>query len=97
MADRAYAAQHPVHRLRVPDVTMHKLEAGIGGERRDAAGVGARQQCVKHSDLVTSVHEHSDDMGPDKSGAAGHQYSHGLKLCAVTPRVSPSPPALISL
>jgi hypothetical protein len=97
VADRADAVQRRVDRLGVANVAMNELEAGIAAERRDAVGVGARQQRVKHTDLVTCAHERLDHAGPDKAGAAGHQYSHGLRLGAATAWAWPVLPAITSL
>ena len=97
MADRADAEQRRVNRLGVADVAMDELEAGLDAERREAVGVRARQQRVKHPDLVTCAHERLDHVGPDKAGAAGHQNSHGLRLRRVTTWVWPIPPAISSL
>jgi len=72
VADRADAAQRIIDRLRVADVTMHELEAGIIGKRADAAWMDARQQRVKHSDLMACARERLDNMGPDKTCTAGH-------------------------
>ena len=80
MADHADAAQRVVDGLRVADVAVHELEARVTGERRNAAGVDARQQRVKHPHLMTRARERLDDMGSDEAGAAGHKYSHGPRL-----------------
>ena len=72
MADHADAAQCVVGRLRVTDVAPHELEAGVTGERRDAAGVDERQQRVEHPHLVPLVHQRPGHVGPDEAGAAGH-------------------------
>ena len=72
VADRTDAAQRIVDRLRITDVAVHELEAGIIGKRGDTAGVDTRQQRVKHSDLMAGSGERLDNMRPDKTGAAGH-------------------------
>ena len=86
-----------VDRRGVADVAVDELEAGITAERRDPAGVDARQQRVKHPDLMTCARERLDNVGSDKAGAAGHQYSHGPRLSAAAIRVSPVPGAITSL
>ena len=70
------AAQRVVDGVRVADVAVHELEAGVTGEGRDAAGMDTRQQGVKHPYLMTRAGERLDNVGPDEAGAAGHKYSH---------------------
>ena len=72
VADHADAAQRVVDDLRVADVAAGELEAGISGERGDAAGVDERQQRVKHPHLMTRARQRRDNVGTDKACTAGH-------------------------
>ena len=97
MADHPDAAQRGIDGLRVADVAVHELEAGIAGEGGSAVGVYARQQRVKHPYLVARVDERLDNVGSNKAGTAGHQDSHALRLGTVTFGISAEAREFISL